>query len=265
MFVTHLGGPTVLLEVAGWRILTDPTFDPPGRRYRFGWGTSSRKTVGPALTPEQLPPIDLVLLTHHQHADNLDDAGREFLHRQADSVITTPAGSRALGYTHVTGLNPWARQALMPLSRPRLTVTATPARHGPPLSKPIAGAVTGFVIESPDTEVPTIWITGDSVLYRGLRQVAASFDIDVLVMHLGGVGFPISGPLKYTMNGADGVQLAHLLDPQVIVPVHHEGWSHFRETRDALTAAFAQAPEDVRARVLWPGSGVRHPIATTSR
>ena len=48
MRLTHVGGPTVLLEVAGWRILTDPTFDPPGRRYGFGWGTSSRKTDGPA-------------------------------------------------------------------------------------------------------------------------------------------------------------------------------------------------------------------------
>lgn len=42
--VTHIGGPTTLIEVGGWRLLTDPTFDPPGRRYSFGWGTSPRKT-----------------------------------------------------------------------------------------------------------------------------------------------------------------------------------------------------------------------------
>src|SRR4051794_14300305 len=47
--LTHIGGPTLLVEVAGWRIVTDPTFDPPGRRYAFGWGTSSRKLTGPAL------------------------------------------------------------------------------------------------------------------------------------------------------------------------------------------------------------------------
>ena len=39
--LTHIGGPTLLIEVDGWRILTDPTFDPPGQRYAFGWGTSS--------------------------------------------------------------------------------------------------------------------------------------------------------------------------------------------------------------------------------
>jgi L-ascorbate metabolism protein UlaG (beta-lactamase superfamily) len=41
--ITHVGGPTVLIEVDGWRLLTDPTFDAPGRRYAFGWGSSSRK------------------------------------------------------------------------------------------------------------------------------------------------------------------------------------------------------------------------------
>ena len=73
--LTHIGGPTVLIEVGGWRLLTDPTFDPPGRRYRFGWGTSSRKLAGPAIAAGDLPPIDAVLLTHDHHGDNLDAAG----------------------------------------------------------------------------------------------------------------------------------------------------------------------------------------------
>ena len=38
--ITHIGGPTVLIEFGGWRILSDPTFDPPGRRYDFGCGTA---------------------------------------------------------------------------------------------------------------------------------------------------------------------------------------------------------------------------------
>lgn len=77
--VTHIGGPTTLIEVGGWRLLTDPTFDPPGRRYRFGWGTSSRKTTGPALAVADLPPVDAVLLSHDHHGDNLDMAGRTLL------------------------------------------------------------------------------------------------------------------------------------------------------------------------------------------
>ena len=68
-----------LIEVGGWRLLTDPTFDPPGRRYRFGWGTGSRKLAGPAIAAAELGPIDAVLLSHDHHDDNLDPAGRALL------------------------------------------------------------------------------------------------------------------------------------------------------------------------------------------
>ena len=77
--LTHIGGPTVLIEAGGWRLLTDPTFDPPGRSYRFGWGTGSRKLAGPAIAAADLGPIDAVLLSHDHHDDNLDPAGRALL------------------------------------------------------------------------------------------------------------------------------------------------------------------------------------------
>ena len=48
--ITYIGGPTALIELGGLRLLTDPTFDAPGRRYHFGWGTMSRKLQGPAVS-----------------------------------------------------------------------------------------------------------------------------------------------------------------------------------------------------------------------
>ena len=94
--LTHIGGPTVLIEVDGWRLLVDPTFDAPGRRYAFGWGTSSRKVTGPAVAAADLLPIDVVLLSHDHHADNLDDAGRALL-PSAGLVVTTAPGAARLG------------------------------------------------------------------------------------------------------------------------------------------------------------------------
>src|SRR3954454_8753097 len=93
--ITYVGGPTALLEVGGLRLLTDPTFDPAGKRYHFGWGAMSRKLQGPALSPEEIGPIDAVLLSHDQHDDNLDAAGRELL-PVAGKVITTPSGARRI-------------------------------------------------------------------------------------------------------------------------------------------------------------------------
>jgi L-ascorbate metabolism protein UlaG (beta-lactamase superfamily) len=94
--VTHVGGPTTLIEVGPWRLLTDPTFDPPGRRYRFGWGTASRKVGGPAIPAEAIGAIDAILLSHDHHADNLDEAGRALLPR-AGVVLCTMAGAARLG------------------------------------------------------------------------------------------------------------------------------------------------------------------------
>src|SRR5947207_12983953 len=92
--LTHIGGPTVLLEVGEWRLLTDPTFDPAGQSYRFGWGTGSRKLTGPAIAASDLGPIDAVLLSHDHHDDNLDPAGRAMLPSAAAVITTVPGASR---------------------------------------------------------------------------------------------------------------------------------------------------------------------------
>ena len=93
--LTHVDTACALLEVGGWRLLTDPAFDPPGRRYHFGFGALSRKTGAPALQPGELGPLDAVLLSHHQHGDNLDEAGEAFT-RRAPLVLTTRAAARGL-------------------------------------------------------------------------------------------------------------------------------------------------------------------------
>jgi L-ascorbate metabolism protein UlaG (beta-lactamase superfamily) len=125
--ITLIGGPTALLETAGFRLLTDPTFDPPGQ-YRLAY-TTLIKTAHPALTPEAVGNVDAVLLSHDQHADNLDHAGRAFLPR-AGRVLTTLAGAQRLG-DPVEGLMPWQTVELKAADGSRLRVTATPARHGP--------------------------------------------------------------------------------------------------------------------------------------
>jgi L-ascorbate metabolism protein UlaG (beta-lactamase superfamily) len=255
VFVTHIGGPTALIEVGGWRLLTDPTFDPPGKRYSFGLGTSSRKLTGPAIAAEDIGRIDAVLLTHDQHGDNLDAAGREFLAR-ADVVVTTAPGAKRLG-AGARGLLPWAVTRLDAVGRPDIEITATPCRHGPPGSKPIVGEVIGFALRWEGQENGVLWISGDTVLYRSLREVADRLRVDTALLHLGGVRFPISGPLRYTMNAREAAELIGLLKPRTAIPIHYEGWKHFSEGREAIEREFAQAPEDVRGCVRWLPLGER--------
>jgi L-ascorbate metabolism protein UlaG (beta-lactamase superfamily) len=247
--ITHVGGPTVLIEVGGWRLLTDPTFDPPGRKYNFGWGTSSRKLAGPAIAAADLGRIDAVLLSHDHHDDNLDDAGRALL-PAAGSVVTTVPGAKRLGGNAV-GLAAWGSTTLEAPGRTPIEVTATPCRHGPPLSHPIVGEVVGFALRWEGQEHGVLWISGDTVLYDGVREVADRLEVDTALLHLGGVKFPLTGPLRYTLTAAEAVELCGLIKPRTTIPIHYEGWKHFRQGRDGIEAEFAGAPQSFRDSVRW--------------
>jgi L-ascorbate metabolism protein UlaG (beta-lactamase superfamily) len=245
--ITYVGGPTALLEIGGLRLLTDPTFDPAGRRYHFGWGAMSRKLQGPAMSPEELGRIDAVLLSHDQHDDNLDPAGRELL-PGAGRVITTPSGAGRLGGSSL-GLAPWSSTTLALPEGGELKVTATPCRHGPPLSRPIVGEVVGFMLEWEGQRDGALWISGDTVYFGGVSAVGERFDVGTAIVNLGGVRFPFTGPARYTMNATEAIRVAREFELSTLVPIHYEGWKHFRQGRADIERAFAEA--GIEDRVQW--------------
>lgn len=245
MEITHLGTATLLLETGGVRILTDPAFDPAGTRHSFAPLFPSTKTYDTPRGEGELGPLDAVLLTHDQHGDNLDAHGRALL-ANAPRIVTTRAAKRRLGKgdDRVVALAPFESTRIGGVE-----ITATPARHGPPLSLPFVGSVIGFVLR---TKTTMLYMTGDTVFYGGLRDVAARFDPDVVVAHLGAASW---GPFRFTMNAREARALAALFPRARIVPVHYEGWTHFAESRGDVEAAFAAAP-DARERLRWLEPGV---------
>jgi len=250
--ITRIGGPTALIEFDGWRLLTDPTFDPPGERWHFGWGAMSRKLTGPAIDPGAIGSIDAVLLSHDHHGDNLDHAGRDVL-AQSDTIVTTAPGAKRLGAGTI-GLKPWETTELSTPGRPSIRITATPARHGPPGSRPIAGAVIGFGLSWTGQSDGALWISGDTVLFDGVREVARRVKVSAALIHLGGVRFPVTGPLRYTMDAKEAVEACRLIDPRTVVPLHYEGWKHFRQPAEQAQRIFASSPIGPRVQWLEPGA-----------
>ena len=139
--------------------------------------------------------------------------------------------------------------------RPAIEITATPCRHGPPLSHPIVGDVIGFALRWEGQQHGVLWISGDTVLYDGVREVANRLDVDTALIHLGGVRFGITGPLRYTMTASEAIELCGLIGPRTVIPIHYEGWQHFKEGRAEIEREFAGAPEEMRASVRWLAIG----------
>jgi L-ascorbate metabolism protein UlaG (beta-lactamase superfamily) len=235
--ITLIGGPTALIETDGFRLLTDPTFDAPGENYQLPH-VKLEKLIGPALSADAIGEVDAVLLSHDQHSRSfgqglsrksrarIDDGGR----RQ------TARTSRRRSDAHKDGRS--------------LTVTATPARHGPAGIEPLSGDVIGFVLTSNDGRRP-VYISGDTVWYDGVAEVARRFKAGVVLPFAGAA--QTRGPFHLTMDTNDTIETARAFPDAVIVPLHTDGWAHFRQNGNDLRATFDTLGFGSRLKLLEPG------------
>lgn len=261
--VTYVGTATVLLRIGDLTVLTDPALDPAPADYPAA--RPLHRTAGPALAADRLPPVDVVLLSHDQHADNLDRSGREVLGRAA-RVLTTPEAAERLG-GRAEGLAPWESREVT-AGATTIRVTATPARHGPAGTEPVTGPVTGFVIEYVESieygvgggaegERRTLYVSGDTVRHEALAEIGERFAIDTAFLHLGDAHFPATGDLAFSMSAREGAALARTLGARTVIPLHYDSWSHFTEDPARIAEAFAAPDLKGRLRRLRPGVAER--------
>jgi L-ascorbate metabolism protein UlaG (beta-lactamase superfamily) len=250
----YIGGPTALFELGDFRLLTDPTFDEPACEYNHGL-VVLEKTAGPAVSSDSLGPVDVVLLSHDHHFDNLDHAGRRYL-PHAKRVLTTTEGAARLAGNAI-GLLPWESVDIPGKDGQVLRVTGAPAQHGPALLT--RGAVTGFVANLADEPDRAIYFSGDTIWFDGVAEVARRFPVRTAVLFMGAARVPAVGPFALTMTAEDGVQAARAFSQATIVPIHFEDWRHFSESREVISSAFAAA--GVAARIRWMKRGTWQTIS----
>jgi len=244
--ITLIGGPTALLEIGGLRFLTDPTFDAPGT---YEGRVTLTKTGQPAMAADAVGEIDAVLLSHDQHFDNLDRSGRAMLAR-AKRVLTTKVGAGRLG-GDAQGLAPWEAVEIEAPGGRRMRVAATPARHGPVGVEPLTGEVVGFTLAFADAPRRAVYVSGDTVWYEGVAEVARDFDVAVAVLFTGSA--KPRGAFHVTMDANDAIEAAHAFKGATIVAIHNEGWAHFTETQSDLARAFAALGLGARLQELEAG------------
>ncbi|MET9670985.1 MBL fold metallo-hydrolase [Streptomyces sp. NPDC006475] len=238
--VRVFGGPTTLFEYGGLRFLTDPTFDPPGDHRTPAIVLT--KTAPPAGDPADLGPIDVVLLSHDEHADNLDTSGRALL-ADVPLTLTTPSGGQRLG-EKATGLANWESVELNRPDGGTVTVTGVPAIHGPGRREdvePFCGEVVGFVLTGEG--LPTVYVSGDNASLDAVKKIAERFaPVDTAILFAGAPRFAglFDGEV-IVLDSAQATEAAQLLGARRVVPAHYDSWAHFTEGREELAAAFASA------------------------
>ena len=236
--VTWLGHSTVLLDVAGVRILTDPLL-----RNRV----AHLKRVAPAVPP--IGPVDAILLSH-AHLDHLDIPSLRRLPR--DTPVVVPAGlrrtMRRLGYERVHEV-----VAGDVVDIGGVGVQATFASHPPGRLLPSGAEPVGYLIQG---GTPT-YFAGDTDLCDELRELHGHVQVALL---------PISGWGPRVPEGHldpdRAAQALELIRPKTCIPIH---WGTFRPLyRRRPYEADERAPQrfidlaasltpEVAIRVLLPG------------
>jgi L-ascorbate metabolism protein UlaG (beta-lactamase superfamily) len=238
--LTWLGHATVLLELAGVRLLTDPVL----RSH-----VAHLRRHGPA--PPVPGGIDAVLLSH-LHYDHLDLPSLRML--EPAPRLVCPAGARDLLSSAGSG----DAEELSPGDRTQVggvRVEATPAEHGGtrrpggPVAKPI-----GFVLRGECS----VYFAGDTDLFDGMAELGP---VDVALLPVAGWS-PKLGPGH--MDAGRAARAVALLRPRVAVPIHWGTFHPLTRTRGdwftepprVFAAQVAELAPDVEVRVLSPGESL---------
>jgi L-ascorbate metabolism protein UlaG (beta-lactamase superfamily) len=221
--IDFIGNATVLIRWGGMTILTDPNFIHRHEQVSIGYGLEATRLKNPAMEFDELPPLDIVVLSHF-HGDHFDRVAKRALDKSLP-IITNPEAAaelRALGFNNVHPLSTWSRVEVTK-GDVRLRVWAIPGRHGPPLSDFVLPKVMGSVLDFHSKAGNfQLYITGDTLVIDELEQISRRYpDIDLALLHLGGT--EVLG-IMLTMDGEQGVQLMQMVKPKHAIPIHYNDY-----------------------------------------
>jgi L-ascorbate metabolism protein UlaG (beta-lactamase superfamily) len=249
-----VGTATVLIRYAGFTILTDPNFIHMHEQVDLGGGLKATRLTNPAMEIGDLPPIDLIVLSHF-HGDHFDQVAVRELDKGLP-IVTTPESAgelRERGFTNLYPIETWT-SANVVKGDARLRITATPARHGPAVVSFVLPDVMGSILEfqsNGSAPLFRLYITGDTIMIDKLEEIPRRYpDIDLALVHLGGTR--VMG-LLLTMDGDQGVQLLQIVEPKLAIPIHYNDYDVFKSPLSDFKEAVAAAGLENRVHYLSHG------------
>lgn len=252
--VFFIGNATVLIRFAGFTVLTDPTFIHMHEKVDLGYGLKTTRLTDPAMDISELPPIDFVILSHF-HGDHFDQVAIRELDKSLP-IITTPHAAEELkahGFNRAEKLEKW-ESIIYKKGDIRLTITATPGRHGPlPVSiflPQVMGSILDFQTKNGD-HLFRMYITGDTMVFDDLKEIPKRHsNIDLALLHLGGT--TVMG-LVVTMDSKEGIKMLKIIDPRKAIPIHYNDYDVFKSTLSDFQNEVRQAGLENRVHYLSHG------------
>jgi L-ascorbate metabolism protein UlaG (beta-lactamase superfamily) len=251
--ITYVGHGTVLIEMDGVRILTDPAL----KRW-----TGALRRYGPLPEPGTHHHLDAVLISH-LHLDHLDTPSLKMLPKSA-VVIGPPLVGRTVHKVGFKTIIETRRDTILHVGD--VDVMAVHAKHTKrrwvltPATEPL-----GFIVQGSTT----VYFAGDTALFDGMDDLHDRIDVALLPIETWGV----RPPEGRHMSPRSAASALAMLRPRVAVPIHwgtlylpgsayagkEATYAWFRKIRrrpEAFAAMAAEAAPDVEVRLLDPGESL---------
>ncbi len=252
--IFFIGTATVLLRYAGFTILTDPNFLHKGDHVHLHYGIRSARRTNPAIEIEELPSLDLIVLSH-MHEDHFDRVVEQKLDKNLP-IITTPHAVEKLkkkGFKATFALDTWETLTVTK-GDSLLRISAMPGRHGPGVLNALLPPVMGSMLEFQNLTGETLfrlYITGDTLVHEQLKEIPKKYsDIDLALLHLGGT--KVFGILL-TMDARQGVQAIQIIAPRTAIPIHYNDYTVFKSPLEDFMKAVAAAGLESKVKYLSHG------------
>jgi len=244
-----IGHATVLINVFGITILTDPVLFPRIGIRLPGFTIGPKRLTAPALQFHELPRIDLILLSH-AHFDHFDLRTLRRFNKNT-TVVTAPNTGDLLRWTRLRDITElcWGEQKSLNTVAGAVSITAFEVKHwGARTQRDTHRGYNGYLIESRARGKRRILFGGDTAMTDSFAKLRYDGEIDLAIMSIGAY----NPWIQSHCTPEQAVAMATAAGARFIMPVHHQtfrlSFEPLREPIERFQAALSETPERIALR-----------------